>query len=426
MLRDFSRRYRCVVVGAADRARSAGWSYRVALLFAGAVGLAVAASSSASAQSFKVVDLGALAPSGAPSVAYTINDDEVVVGSTLIAGSNQAVAWTDVDTTPKLVILGPKGKNGAAYAVTGTGAIVGEINPSGVQIATRFGGTDVDLDPSATKNNVFSIAYNGNGNNTFVGMAGTTAEPNNPHATVFPATNLGSFGTDVSIAFDINGLNDVVGEAATASGPSRAFLHHGISGKLSLATDNLGTLGGLQSGASCVNNYEQVIGWSNLACPSGSPVSRIFLWEKGSMKNLGTPFALPGNIADPTGMPRHVQVVSLLQRLKDTSREGGECMNARTNAKGTPINPQTVGYAVLYYAPGNPRSANCVAAGLQSFTRAVAYDGTKMVDLNTLIPAKSGWYLEKAFGINTAAQIVGQGRIKGQLHAFVLIPTKAW
>jgi probable HAF family extracellular repeat protein len=384
-----------------------------------------AAALPATAQTFKVIDLGALAPSGAPSVAYSINDNEVAVGQTMVAGSNQAVAWTNADTSPTLVLLGPKGKNGAAYAIDGGGNPIGEINPSGVQIATLFGSTDQQLDPAATRASIFSIAYGANGADVHVGTAGTASEPNNHHATVFPNFNMGSFGTDVSIAFDLNGpYDDVVGEAAIASGPSHAFFHQGINTKLVQATDDLGTLGGLQSGASCVNNYKQVIGWSDLQCHSGSPVTHIFLWQKGgTMKDLGSPFKLPATIKDPSGNKRSVVRASLLQRLKDTSREGGECMNARTNKNEQPINPQTVGYAELYYGTATG-STNCAGAGLQSFNRAIYYDGTMMHDLNTMIPASSGWYLEEAFGINTAGEIVGQGRIKGQLHAFLLVPNK--
>lgn len=45
-----------------------------------------------------------------------------------------------------------------------------------------------------------------------------------------------------------------------------------------------------------------------------------------------------------------------------------------------------------------------------------------MLDLNSLIPAVSGWELQFAGSINDAGQIVGQGRINGQSHAFLLTP----
>jgi hypothetical protein len=44
------------------------------------------------------------------------------------------------------------------------------------------------------------------------------------------------------------------------------------------------------------------------------------------------------------------------------------------------------------------------------------------VDLNTLIPANSGWYLQFTASINNAGEIAGQGTINGEVHAFLLTP----
>jgi probable HAF family extracellular repeat protein len=46
-----------------------------------------------------------------------------------------------------------------------------------------------------------------------------------------------------------------------------------------------------------------------------------------------------------------------------------------------------------------------------------------MTDLNTLIPATSGWLLQDATGINDNGQIVGTGTIGGQMHGFLLTIT---
>ncbi len=145
------------------------------------------------------------------------------------------------------------------------------------------------------------------------------------------------------------------------------------------------------------------------------------------MRNLGTPFPnLPVTIKDSTGQKRMVRRVSTFTRLQGTSdREGGECMNGLV-VKGKP-QPEVVGYSQLYYGSaaqftGVP--ANCTMSE-QGFKRAFLFDGTKMRDLNTLIPASSGWYLQIAFGINNSGQIVGQGVTKSDpstAHAFLLLP----
>jgi probable HAF family extracellular repeat protein len=43
-------------------------------------------------------------------------------------------------------------------------------------------------------------------------------------------------------------------------------------------------------------------------------------------------------------------------------------------------------------------------------------------DLNTLIPTGSGWFLQQATAINDGGQIVGNGTVGGQVHAFLLTP----
>lgn len=46
--------------------------------------------------------------------------------------------------------------------------------------------------------------------------------------------------------------------------------------------------------------------------------------------------------------------------------------------------------------------------------------GGVMTDLNTLLPANSGWVVNKAYGINDNGWITGDGTINGQTHAFLL------
>jgi hypothetical protein len=43
-----------------------------------------------------------------------------------------------------------------------------------------------------------------------------------------------------------------------------------------------------------------------------------------------------------------------------------------------------------------------------------------MTDLNSLLPANSGWILSNATGINDSGQIVGVGTYNGQTQAFLL------
>jgi probable HAF family extracellular repeat protein len=60
------------------------------------------------------------------------------------------------------------------------------------------------------------------------------------------------------------------------------------------------------------------------------------------------------------------------------------------------------------------------------FRRAYVYDHRTgvMTNLNDLIPPESEWYLVDAFAINDVGQIVGRGMIGGEMHAFVLTPSR--
>ena len=52
--------------------------------------------------------------------------------------------------------------------------------------------------------------------------------------------------------------------------------------------------------------------------------------------------------------------------------------------------------------------------------RAVYWQGSQHVDLNSLLPANSDWVLNEAVSINENGLIVGNGIYKGQATAFAV------
>ena len=54
--------------------------------------------------------------------------------------------------------------------------------------------------------------------------------------------------------------------------------------------------------------------------------------------------------------------------------------------------------------------------------RAIFWENSDWVDLNTLIPLHSGWILTQALDINEKGQIVGEGTHNGVRCAFLLTP----
>src|SRR5208283_942305 len=76
-------------------------------------------------------------------------------------------------------------------------------------------------------------------------------------------------------------------------------------------------------------------------------------------------------------------------------------------------------YTVLYNDAGQVVGWAMDAMG--NFT-ALVWQNKVPVDLNTLIPAGSPWYLQNARSINDAGEIAGQGLLNGQIHAFLATP----
>jgi len=168
-------------------------------------------------------------------------------------------------------------------------------------------------------------------------------------------------GGDWSSASGINDSGAVVGDSSVASGNFRGFVWTPQSGMLAL-----GTFGGLNSHATGINNSGEVIGYASL--PSG--------YEHA--------FSAQGTV------------------LTDLGTLGGSSFAYGINDSGA-----IVGYS--WPVNGDNPHAFLYLNGI-------------MIDLNGLIPGGSGWQLLEAYGINNAGQIVGEGLLNGQPHAFQLDP----
>lgn len=122
----------------------------------------------------------------------------------------------------------------------------------------------------------------------------------------------------------------------------------------SYSVTDLGTLGGIGSGALGINNSGQIVG---IAAINDGNFPHAFLYSGGRMTDLGT---LGGSNSEAYGI----------------------------NASG-----EVVG---LSYTADNAQ-------------RAFLYSGANMTDLNSLIDPRSGWTLSNASGINDSGQIAANG-----------------
>jgi probable HAF family extracellular repeat protein len=183
--------------------------------------------------------------------------------------------------------------------------------------------------------------------------------------------NLGGFGGTCTQAQDLNNLGQVVGWAFTSEGVSRAFLWEDGSFR-----DLGGTLGGGFTGAFVVNDRGQAAGFGYLA---GEGYFHATFWPRvGQITDLGT----VGD--DPC-----------------------------SSAKAINIKGQVVGDSISL--------ANCLSSGDAS--RAFLWQEGAIFDLNALIPPGSPLYLVHPQDINDGGEIAGVGvDADGNQHAFLLIP----
>lgn len=284
--------------------------------------------------------------------------------------------------------------------------------------------------------------------------------------------DLGTLGGNESAAGGVNSHGLAAGCATNATPDpfnlgcfntpqqSRAFLwRNGV-------IQDLGTLGGPDSAAGLVNERGQVAGWALLdSTPNpttGIPTQHPFLWENGTMKDLGT---IGGTaVFEINDLSNNGQLVGGMnvagdqsyhpflwdgQALRDLGTLGGTFGNANwLNEAGdvtgwATLENDQIAHAFLWQrgamtdlgvVPGdqcsiayNISSRDQVVGGsdncLGNNQHAFVWENGSIADLNVLIPTGSDMQLTVAVGINEEGEIVAQGLLPdGDLHAALLIP----
>lgn len=295
-------------------------------------------------------------------------------------------------------------------AINASGMVVGELNAydaDGENLARRayrsFGGTTTNLgvlDPA----HEISLAFGLNDSGAAVGYSGA-------EATLFSGgtrTGLGLLtGGETSIAYGINNAGTIVGMALDANGDSRAVTF-GTGGP-----SIINIAGSAYSQATAISNSGFIVGDTSINA-SGS-AARAFRANGSTVDILN--FLPGGTFATATGVNDSGVVIGY-----GNSTGGGQegFFSNGTDVTGIGKLP---GFNFSRAFGINNAGVIVGSASRVGAQTAIIYANGQLVDLNTLLdPSVTGWTLLEARGINDNGQIVGTGRINGEIQAFVLNP----
>jgi probable HAF family extracellular repeat protein len=237
-----------------------------------------------------MTDLGAAAGytvSGTTNTGESINDSGQIAG-TVSNASASGLMYYDGTTMHNLGAVGGETGTASGSGINNSGQIAGYYtNKSGTQTGFLYSGglsgttTELGTHPGGT----FSMGSALNNSGEVAGGADTSG--GETHAITWTSSggmvDLGSLigSSGFSIGLAINSSGEVAGNSDTANtattGQPDAFLYNGST------MVDLGTLGGVASGANGINDSGNVVGW---AYTTGDASQDAFLDSGGTMYDL--------------------------------------------------------------------------------------------------------------------------------------------
>jgi probable HAF family extracellular repeat protein len=186
---------------------------------------------------------------------------------------------------------------------------------------------------------------------------------------------------------------------------------------------NLGSFGGTCTFATDLNDRGEVVGIFTLGV--GDTIQHAFLWKNGSLTNL--PNTIGGKNAAAIALNNSGDVVGWASAPGDQDINHEQIHaslwrdNTMTDIGTVDVDPCSLAFSIN--AIGQVVGISLPACDFSQGTRAFLFEAGSIVDLNSLIPSDSSLYLTAPETINNRGVIAGVGLdSNGNQHAFVLIP----
>lgn len=323
------------------------------------------------AQTYTLKDLGA-APGESVSVGYGLNEMGQAAGTSSAPSGAMATLFSN-----------------------GLATNLGTLEPNDVAIATGISRTT-----EVVGYEFFSSTPN-NTSHAFVYSNGRLLDIHSP--SLFPA------GT---MAEAVNGLGDVVGEGLLNSSSFHAFLY--ANGKMV----DIGPPGSYQAFAVAINDAGQIVGNSYFTNGGGG----AFIYLNGAFTFLAPPrgaqvsvFAV-NRIGEVVGEIYASGTTHAAIFVNGSWTDLGALSGSATHATGINTQGQVIATAIFpqvsYHPPKPGKHVGLI------------FIGGALVDLNTLIPAGSGFTITDAIAINDAGEILCNAKNSAGVERAVLLTPK--
>lgn len=325
-----------------------------------------------------------------------------------------------VSAAPRYKVTVLTGPGGTATDINSSGQVVGQFrNRAGDLHAFLHSGTRLRDLGTLNGGSSFAAAINDHGQ--VVGYSDDGIASRAFRYALGTMHDIGTLGGEWAAGYGINASGQIVGGSATGDasqfGLPRAFVHaHG-------AMRNIGTLpNGDMSVAYAINNAGQIVGRSAISTddPPEHP-SHAFLYSNGRMIDLGT---LGGLYSHGTAINDKGWVVGQASTDLDPDGIGHTIPHAFLYKNGMMIDLGALGGRFGASEAYDVNNQGQVVGWSDTATdvHAFLYEGGNLLDLNSLIDPASGWTLQEARGINDMQQIAATACRGGDCYAVRLDP----